>query len=55
MGPGKLADDGTRTAITVKVGETVVYGKYTGTEVELDDEQHVLAKEGELLGVLDKK
>ena len=55
VGPGKLADDGTRTAITVKVGETVVYGKYTGTEVELDDEQHVLAKEGELLGVLDKK
>ena len=31
VGPGKLADDGTRTAISVKAGDTVVYGKYTGT------------------------
>ena len=54
VGPGKLADDGTRTPVSVKAGETVVYGKYTGTEVDINDEQHVIAREGELLGVMDK-
>lgn len=53
VGPGKLNDDGTRAAVTVKKGDTVVYGKYGGTEVELDGEQHVLVRESELLGVIE--
>ena len=54
VGPGKLADDGTRTPVTVKKGDTIVYGKYTGTEVDIDDVQHVIARENEILGVMEK-
>ncbi len=52
-GPGKLADDGTRTAVTVKKGDTVVYGKYAGTEIDIDGVQHMIVKEDELLGVIE--
>jgi len=54
MGPGKLADDGSRAAMTVKKGETVVYGKYSGTEVEIDGVEHKIIAESELLGILKK-
>ena len=54
VGPGKLDDNGKRTAPTVKKGDTVVYGKYAGTEVELEGEQHVIVRESDLLGVLEK-
>lgn len=52
-GPGKTNDDGQRTALTVKVGDTVVYGKYSGTEIEIDGEKHLIMRESELLGVLE--
>ena len=54
VGPGKLCDDGERTPVTVKKGDTVFYGKYTGTEIDLDDEKIVVARESELLGILEK-
>ena len=54
VGPGKANDDGTRTPLCVKVGDTVVYGKYAGTEVELDDQKVVVIKESELLAILEK-
>ena len=53
VGPGKLNDDDERTAMQVKVGQTVVYGKYAGTEVEIDGVDHVIVKESELLATLD--
>jgi chaperonin GroES len=52
-GPGKADDNGKRTAVSVKQGETVVYGKYSGTEVELDGDKFVLLRESDLLGVLE--
>lgn len=54
VGPGKLDDHGKRTAPSVKKGDTVVYGKYAGTEVELEGQKHVIVRESDLLGVLDK-
>ena len=54
VGPGKLNDEGKRTPMSVKRGDTVVYGKYAGTEIEIDGEKHVIVKESELLGVLEK-
>ena len=54
-GPGKLTDDGARAAITVKKGDTVVYGKYSGTEVEINGVEHKIIAESELLGILEKK
>ncbi|MEM6459463.1 MAG: co-chaperone GroES [Planctomycetota bacterium] len=53
-GPGKLNDDGNRTKLTVKKGDTVLYGKYAGTEIDLDGEAHMIMRESELLGVMEK-
>ncbi len=52
-GPGKLLDNGKRAEMSVKVGATVVYGKYAGTEVEIKGAKHLIMRESELLGVID--
>ena len=52
VGPGKLNDDGSRTEPSVKKGDTVVYGKYGGTEIEIGGEDLVVVRESELLGVV---
>ena len=54
LGPGKLTDDGARGAMSVKKGDTVVYGKYGGTEVDIDGVEHKIISESELLGVLER-
>ena len=54
VGPGKLNDKGERNKLSVKKGDTVVFGKYGGTEVDIDGEEHKILREGELLGVLEK-
>lgn len=53
VGPGKLLDNGERATPTVKKGETVVFGKYAGTEIEIKDVPHLIVRESELLGVID--
>lgn len=50
VGPGKLSEDGKRIAMEVKVGDTVIYSKYAGTEFKLDDEELVIMREGDILG-----
>ena len=54
VGPGKLNDDGSRTDLSVKKGDTVLYGKYAGTEVDIDGAEHMIMRESELLGVIEK-
>ena len=54
VGPGKVNDEGERNELQVKKGDLVVYGKYAGTEVEVDGEDHVILRESELLAILDK-
>jgi len=49
VGPGKLSDDGKRIAMDVKVGDTVVYAKYGGTEIKIDDEDLVILRESDIL------
>ena len=51
-GPGKLAENGTRTAMDVKVGDKVLYGKYSGTEIKLDNETYLIIHQDEILGIL---
>lgn len=53
VGPGKMLDNGQRIQPGVKKGDTVVYGKYAGTEVEIKDVKHIIVRESELLGVID--
>lgn len=53
VGPGKRLDNGQRAAMSVKKGDTVVYGKYAGTEVEIKGVKHLILRESELLGVIE--
>lgn len=53
VGPGKLDDKGKAMPLDVKVGQTVYYGKYSGTEVEVDSTKYVIIRESDLLGVID--
>jgi len=51
VGNGKLLKDGKVRAPEVKVGDTVLFGKYSGTEVKLDGEEHIILREDDLLAV----
>lgn len=52
-GPGKLDDNGKPMELGVRVGDTVFYGKYSGTDVEVDGEKFVILRETDILGVLE--
>lgn len=52
VGPGKLSEEGTRLAPDVKVGDRVLYGKYSGTEVTVDGEEFLILRESDILAVL---
>lgn len=52
VGPGKLLENGQLAKPQVKKGDTVVYGKYAGTEVEIKGTEHLILRESELLGIL---
>ncbi len=53
MGPGKMLDSGERLTLSVKKGDTVLFGKYSGTEVEIKNIKHLIIRESELLGVIE--
>jgi chaperonin GroES len=52
VGPGKFDDKGNRVPMDVKVGDKVLYGKYSGTEVTVDGEQLLILRESDVLAVL---
>ncbi len=55
IGPGRLMDDGKRAPLEVKVGDTVLFAKYSGTEVKLDGEQYlILNSERDILAIIGK-
>jgi chaperonin GroES len=51
-GPGKMMDDGKRAAMDVKAGDRILFGKYSGTEIKIDDQDYVIMREDEILAVL---
>lgn len=53
VGPGKRLENGKRAEMSVRKGDTVVYGKYAGSEVEVKGEKVLILRESELLGVID--
>ncbi|WP_432799664.1 co-chaperone GroES [Poriferisphaera sp. WC338] len=53
VGPGKMTDEGKRGELSVKKGDVVLYGKYAGTEVDIDGVEHLIVRESELLGVVE--
>jgi chaperonin GroES len=52
VGAGRLDDNGVRVALDVKAGDRVLIGKYIGTEVKIDDVEHVIVREEEILGII---
>ena len=51
VGAGRL-EKGQRVKLEVKVGDRVMFGKYSGTEIKIDDHEHVILKEDEVLGII---
>ncbi len=49
VGPGRLSEDGKRIAMDVKVGDIVLYAKYGGTEIKIDDEEVIILRESDIL------
>ena len=49
VGPGRLSDDGKRIAMDIKAGDIVVYSKYGGTEIKVDDEELIILRESDIL------
>ena len=53
VGPGRVNDEGNRTAVTVKKGDLVLFGKYSGTEVEVNGKDLLIMRESDLLAVIE--
>ena len=54
IGSGKLLDSGKRGKMSVKKGDMIVYGKYGGSDVEIDGREYKILRESEILGVVEK-
>ncbi|HTO56102.1 MAG TPA: co-chaperone GroES [Myxococcota bacterium] len=52
-GPGKVGDDGKRQSMGVKAGDRILFGKYSGSEVVFDGEEHLIMREEDILAVLE--
>ena len=54
VGNGKVLENGTVQALSVKAGDKILIGKYSGTEVKIDGEEHIILREDDVLAVLEK-
>ena len=54
VGKGKVSEDGKITPLDVKVNDSVLFGKYSGSEINIDGEEHLIMREDDVLGVLEK-
>lgn len=52
VGPGRITDDGKTVAMEVKKGDKILYGKYSGTEVTIDDVEYLILRESDILAVI---
>ncbi|MAJ56668.1 MAG: co-chaperone GroES [Candidatus Pelagibacter sp.] len=55
VGPGAKSDDGKTTPMDVKVGDHVLFGKWSGTEVKIEGKEYSIMKESDIMGVINKK
>jgi chaperonin GroES len=54
VGPGKVTDEGKKIVLDVKEGDRVLFGKYAGTEIKIDGEEHLIMREDDILGIIEK-
>ena len=55
VGKGKLLENGKLVALDVQVGDCILFGKYSGSDIKLDGEEYMIMREDEILGILDKE
>lgn len=53
VGPGKILDNGDKRPLDINVGDTVLFGKYSGTEVKINDEELLVMREEDIMGVIE--
>jgi chaperonin GroES len=53
VGDGKVLDNGQKFALTVKVGDKILFGKYSGSEIKIDGEEHLIMREDDVLGIVE--
>ena len=53
VGPGKVSKEGNLQAMNVKAGDRILFGKYAGTDVKIDDEDYIIMREDDILGILE--
>ncbi len=53
VGNGKILDNGTKVALDVKVGDRILFGKYSGTEIKIDGEEVLVVREDEVLAIME--
>jgi len=54
VGPGKFDDNGKKVPMDVKTGDKILYGKYSGTEVKIDDQEMLIMHQDDVLGIIEK-
>ena len=52
VGAGRVLESGQKVAMSLKAGDKVLFGKYSGSEIKLNDEEYLIMSEGEILGIL---
>lgn len=55
VGPGKTLDNGHELRMSLKKGDRILFGKYSGTDVKIDDREYLIMRENDVLGVLETK
>lgn len=53
VGPGKVLESGTKVSMNVKKGDRILFGKYAGSEIEIDGEEHLIMREDDILGIIE--
>ena len=53
VGTGKVTDEGKRLGLDVKVGDKILFGKYSGTEIKMNGEEHLIMREDDILGIVE--
>ena len=53
IGDGKVLDNGQKLALTVKVGDKILFGKYSGSEIKVDGDEHLIMREDDVLGIVE--
>lgn len=54
VGKGKIGDDGKVTPLDVKVNDRILFGKYSGSEINIDGDEHLIMREEDILGIIEK-